>query len=121
MVGVAVHQHVELGVGGDAGEGEVAGADDGEPPLPPAAGAAPAHRSWAVVEDVGFGVQPPLGVDADVEPFLLDEAHQRLHHLCGVLGLIHQATVWPRLAAVTSASAALVDAAWEVLGFGGVA
>ncbi len=90
VIGVARHHHVEFGVERDAGEGEVARPDDGDAALRTGNRLALCIEERSVIEDVGFGVQAAFGVDAHLEPFLFDQAHEDADEVFGLRGLIEQ-------------------------------
>ena len=90
MVVVAVHHHIEFGIGRDAGEREVAGADDRNSQLVARHRSASGIEHGAIVEDVCLGVQSAAGVDAHFQLARLDQSHQRSDQPLGPVGLVEQ-------------------------------
>ena len=74
---------------GQAGQGEVGGADHGD---------ALFIQPLLAVEDVGLGVQASLGIDLDLQPLFLDQADQGPHQRLGAIGLVHQFDRPPQVA-----------------------
>ena len=89
VVGVAMHEDIEFSIVGDAGQREVAGTDDGDAIFLAWEFVAKEIIHRAVVEDVGFCMQPALGIHAYIHATFAHQSNQRPHQGFGIVGLVH--------------------------------
>ena len=90
MVLVALNDHVQLGVVGQAGQRQVGRTDNGDALLVPVDLLADQIEHLAVVADVRLRVESALRVDAHLQPLLLDHPDQPGNQLLRLVRLVHQ-------------------------------
>ena len=81
VVIVTLDDDVKLGVMGDSREGKVRGPNNSDAPF--------VATIVPVVEDVGFRMQAPLGIDLHLQALLFDKPCQRVKERLVGIGLVH--------------------------------